>query len=712
MKFPQLLKILALVLVITAGAFTSAFAQAQGAQNTENVLVNSLVIPMDNTNQGPAATGAFNLRAYGLVNRLLQNNIPVKWAIKFNKATKDTTDFTATVTRVAGNDGVGSGSVNFAGGPFIVAPEYAALALAQVTAFNNLVGGTTDDVTVYQVTTQSVADIRYTVVHKPKIAVGPDGGNFGTGVDQAVFAEAGIPTTDYTSVPDDLVNSSSCFTLAVQAHSTSSAFVKNYQNFVSNGGNLLLQCASINTFENNPFSGHFQVTNNYTVWGTNDNTDVTGGTLQYPNAGMPFNQFIGDINGDQDGAITDYINPTGSNFTNGNLISVRNSGGTTHNGSVANAYIATVSDLLPTVPGGNVFELGGHDYNRGQGNANLGNLNGKRMILNTIFVPVTRPCSNLSVPSVEGYKSVALGPTGPNGDVNGNGQLDSGDTVIWTVTYINRGLAPASNFQIADVIPTTPAPGFTLNTAVGTTVTVTALGTSGLTVATRNVGYTGAGNNNLLNAGGVLDANGKITITIPTKLGPAAPAGIWANQSSATGTNVSGNVLSDDIDQNHPVTYPGGNINPPANSVHQIILPTIDPTLVSTFRVTAAQASVTGRVLTPAGYGLSHAQVSIVNPATGASKSVFTNPFGFFTITGIDVGQLYSVAASAKGYEFLDAHSFVVNDDVAGLVFTASYPADVKDPIDTPVKTGLPPAKSDPAPALKTLTKGSTRIAY
>ncbi|MEP6848257.1 MAG: carboxypeptidase-like regulatory domain-containing protein [Acidobacteriota bacterium] len=711
MKFPQLLKILALGLVITAGTFTSAFAQAQGAQNTENILVNSLVIPMDNTSQGPAATGAFNLRAYGLVNRLLQNNIPVKWAIKFNKATKDATDFTATATRVAGNDGVASGSVNFAGGPFIVAPEYAALATAQITAFNNVVAGTTDDVTVYQVTAPTVADIRYTLVHKPQIAVGPDGGNFGTGVDQSIFDEAGIP--NYTSVPDDLVNSNSCFTLAVQAHSVSSTFVNNYRNFVNNGGNLLLQCASINTFENNGTAaagpGHFQVSNNYSVYGTNDGTEVTG-TPVYPNPGMPFNQFIGDLNGNQDGAITDFFSAS-ANFIHGNLVAAAHSNGTPNGGSNPNSYIATVSDLFASV-GGHVFELGGHDYNRNGGNTVLGNINGKRMILNTIFVPVTRPCSTLSVPSVEGYKSVALGPTGPNGDVNGNGQLDSGDTVIWTVTYINRGLAPASNFQIADVIPTTPAPGFTLNTAVGITVTGTGTGTSALTVATANAGYNGAGNNNLLNAGGVLDANGKITITIPTKLGANAPAGIWANQSSATGTNVSGNVLSDDIDQNHPVTYPGGNINPPSNSVHQIILPTIDPTLVSTFRVTAAQASVTGRVLTPGGYGLGHAQVTIVNPATGASKSVFTNPFGFFTITGIDVGQLYSVAASAKGYEFPDAHSFVVNEDVAGLVFTGSYPADVKDPIDTPVKTGLPPAKSAPAPALKTLTKGSTRIAY
>ncbi|MGH9819857.1 MAG: hypothetical protein ACRD43_06780, partial [Pyrinomonadaceae bacterium] len=204
MKFPQLLKVLALALVITTGALTQhAFSQAQDpAEDLQAVPVGSLVIPMDNTNQGPAATGAFNLRAYGLANRMLQNNIPIKWAIKFNKA-KDAVDFSATVTRIAGNDGPASCtnpttcSVNFAGGPFIVAPEYAALATAQITLFNNLISGTADDVTVFKVTTATNADIRYTLTHKPLIAVGPDGGNFGTGVDQSLFDEAGIP--NYTS---------------------------------------------------------------------------------------------------------------------------------------------------------------------------------------------------------------------------------------------------------------------------------------------------------------------------------------------------------------------------------------------------------------------------------------------------------------------------------------------------------------------------------
>jgi hypothetical protein len=57
----------------------------------------ALVIPMDNTNQ--AVGTPFNLKAYGLVNRLLQNEIPVQWAISATKA-KDGVDFSVAAERL------------------------------------------------------------------------------------------------------------------------------------------------------------------------------------------------------------------------------------------------------------------------------------------------------------------------------------------------------------------------------------------------------------------------------------------------------------------------------------------------------------------------------------------------------------------------------------------------------------------------------------
>lgn len=65
--------------------------------NIQTITSGSLVIPMDNAMQ--SVSGYFNLKAYGLVNHLLQNNIPVKWAIKAGKS-KDGIDFSADAQRV------------------------------------------------------------------------------------------------------------------------------------------------------------------------------------------------------------------------------------------------------------------------------------------------------------------------------------------------------------------------------------------------------------------------------------------------------------------------------------------------------------------------------------------------------------------------------------------------------------------------------------
>ena len=66
------------------------------ASNLQLIPAGSLVIPMDNDKQnlGPLL---FNLAAYGLVNDLLQSDIPVKWAILAGKA-KDDPDFSADAT--------------------------------------------------------------------------------------------------------------------------------------------------------------------------------------------------------------------------------------------------------------------------------------------------------------------------------------------------------------------------------------------------------------------------------------------------------------------------------------------------------------------------------------------------------------------------------------------------------------------------------------
>ncbi|MCC6328585.1 MAG: carboxypeptidase regulatory-like domain-containing protein [Acidobacteria bacterium] len=636
----------------------------------ENIPAGALVIPMDNVNQGNAAGTTFNLRAYGLANLLLQNNIPVKWAIKPGKA-KDAADFSANVTRISGSAGVaGPSNVNFSGGPFIISADYDTQSLRDlITSFN--AGGT--DVVVYKTNAATTADIRYLLTHKPKIAIGPDGGNFGTGVHQDVFDAAGIP--NYESVTDDIINMNSCYTLATQAHSTSSQFVNLYKQFVISGGNLLLQCASVNTFENNA-NGHFQTTNpGYDVFGTNDDTDVNT-ALVYPEGAMPFNQFIG-ILANQDGAVTEYRYASGAAAANDNRISVRNSG------NQSAKMVATVSELSGAgAAGSTVFELGGHDYSRTNTGASLiERLNGQRMILNTVFVPVTRPqACGLQQATVNGYKSVRR-----FNDRQGGPPLVPGDTLEWTIDYVNNSPVAVSNFNIRDEVSAIDGSltGNLTLVAGSNTVTIT----SGGAVATRNTNYDGLGNDptsDLLAPGASLPVGGRIqvkvrmTINTTTSTGDPLPNGtiLW-NQTLAHGAQIVGEVKSDAIDWTNTSIF--GVDTPPADSFLQFQNAAIlDPTIARIKTPTAAEASIEGDIRTASGAPIANAMVSVVNASNGQVKTARADASGRYVIEGLPVNNVYFVSVRHKLYSFGGGPvTLSITDSVTGVDFTGS-PVQVK----------------------------------
>ena len=640
----------------------------------ESIPAGALIIPMDNIHQGNAGGTTFNLRAYGLANLLLQNNIPVKWAIKPGKA-KDDIDFTANVTRISGIGGsvAGPASVNFSGGPFIIPAEYDTASLRNLlTTFND--GGT--DVVVYKTNAATLADVRYTLTHKPKIAVGPDGGNFGTGVHQTLFDAAGI--SNYVSVTDDIINTTACYTLATQAHSISSDFVNLYKQFVLSGGNLLLQCASIRTFENNA-NGHFQTTaQGYDIFGTGSVDFATGAavntTLIYPEGAMPFNQFIG-ILANQDGAITEYAYAAGGSAANGNRVSVRNSE------AEASKFVATVSELLGAgQAGGAVFELGGHDYTRIETGASaIERLNGQRMILNAVFVPVTRPAScGLQQATVIGYKSVRRFNVRQGGPA-----LIAGDTLEWTIDYVNNSPVDVTSFNIRDEVDVVDGVNYGNLTAVAGSNQVTVL--SGGATATANPSWDGVGNDatsDLLAPGAFLPVGGRIQIKIRTTIDLLGPGGlphpdgqILYNQTLAHGTQIVGMVKSDAIDWTNTTIF--GIETPPADSFLQLQnVGILDPTIARIKgQPTAADASIEGEVRTNAGNPIANALVTAINAATGSSKAIRTNSLGRFRIEDLEVGNVYIVTVTHKRYRFDDSvFTLTLHDTVSGLAFIGTEP--------------------------------------
>ncbi len=87
----------------------------------------------------------------------------------------------------------------------------------------------------------------------------------------------------------------------------------------------------------------------------------------------------------------------------------------------------------------------------------------------------------------------------------------------------------------------------------------------------------------------------------------------------------------------------------------------------------AATASVNGRVVDAAGRGISGARISVADLGNGGTYTVVTNPFGYYTVPDLQVGEFYLLTVAHKRYVFSDnSRSFTLNDNLAGINFTAN----------------------------------------
>jgi uncharacterized repeat protein (TIGR01451 family) len=673
-------------LIVFLSSALVAYPQA-GTSQVEQIEFNSIIIAMDNQRQGDTdgaggCTGPdFNLRAYGLAVRLLHANVPLKWAIK-NKATKDEADFSADVTQLVGNIGGGinvggqdctTETVNtpFAGGPIIIPAQYRAAALQVIQNFNAL-SDANEDVRVYNVNTNFVAPIRYTLTHKPFVAVGPDGGGFGSNVYTALLNSAGLlQNTHYGFVENNVFQTNACVTLAAQAHASDDAinYIGTYRSFAESGGNLLLQCKSVNVFENAPIpNGRFQTTLGWTTFGDSGG-EVNEIVNTFPNPAMAFNQFVGNL-ADGRGNVSEYQLAASSVFQNGTLIAARNN--STGN---TNKYVATVSRIGNSLAGGNVFELAGHNYSGSDSQVSgsaLERTNGNRMALNTLLIPAVRTGCNLSINSVQAFKSVEM-----SNDINGNTVPNFGDTVEWTIRYINDGVGTITNFQITDSLDTLPTapPGTNRLAYVPLSITVAATGAS--TSASANMGYNPNTVLTMLAPGAQLAPGGMITVKIKTVV---QGFGTILNQASGTGTGISSAVLTDTTDTTTSGTVSGYPVACPGNCLPQNLYSAPgtnqDPTGIDLGAIpTAAAADVGGTVSDYTGRGISRELVMLQNGSTGEVKYATTNTFGRFLFKDVAVGEFYLVSVVSKRYTYqTPSFNFDLVDNVTDIVFTAQAP--------------------------------------
>jgi gliding motility-associated-like protein len=338
----------------------------------QTIPAGSFIIPMDTTLQNivPAGQAPFNLKAYGLVNEFLQNGIPVKWVIRSGKDLNDI-DFTSEAERFSPSY-MSESKIDFRGGPFIVPDTVVPCGLST----SQIIQKYGNNVTAYRMVNAAAADVKYTLTHRPKIAVFNNGGN--QLIHTRILDAAGI--TDYDVMDAaDIANLINCYTFVSEPHAevdeVSQEVINGVKAFVLNGGNFLAQCHAIETYEGR---GLFQTTAG--IIDINTTVDHL-----YNNPDMSFSQIHGNLQENEGGSIHNWTLDSGSNWKpeTYKIVSHLNS----------DTVVATGAHLTgPSAPGGNVFYLGGHDYSKGgkKGSVDLTKLarvNALRMYLNAALIP-------------------------------------------------------------------------------------------------------------------------------------------------------------------------------------------------------------------------------------------------------------------------------------------------------------------------------------
>ncbi len=350
------------------------------APNNKTLATGSFVIAMDNNNQSNGAN-YFNLKAYGLVVHLLNNQVKVKWIIKAGKA-KDGIDFSVNASRIKPTTAAGL-VLDFRSGPFVIQSADVAGVSALVDAYNNTLA-VADRVKVYQTNAAVLVDERYDLTgFKPKAALLNNGGNWD--IHRDFFLDAGITggmntantaATNWSkAMAADLL--SSCYTFASEAHWEQSKEVEAkaatdaVKAFLVAGGNALAECAAVRTYEN---AGRFHSTGGINS-ATENKFNGALSTLVYPNADLSYTQFQGAINIDNGGSLKNWT--YSGSLKNNQHDHVR--------GPVANPNIgAAVSKLSTAGKGGLIFYLGNHKFDNQK---DITVINGERMYLNAFLTP-------------------------------------------------------------------------------------------------------------------------------------------------------------------------------------------------------------------------------------------------------------------------------------------------------------------------------------
>ena len=87
----------------------------------------------------------------------------------------------------------------------------------------------------------------------------------------------------------------------------------------------------------------------------------------------------------------------------------------------------------------------------------------------------------------------------------------------------------------------------------------------------------------------------------------------------------------------------------------------------------AAHVSISGRTVDSFGNGIGGSRITVMDPGTGEVYSGISNPFGYYTVEGMEAGNFYFVTVSHKRYTFADnTRTYNLDEDLHDVDFIAN----------------------------------------
>jgi hypothetical protein len=177
------------------------------------------------------------------------------------------------------------------------------------------------------------------------------------------------------------------------------------------------------------------------------------------------------------------------------------------------------------------------------------------------------------------------------------------------------------------------------------------------------------GNAGCSNVGTLAPANHLVTCNVdPT------PGTLYVSDFGSSATSGSGTLLNIAFQVTN--TAPIAGVSPltltdvEVNQLGGPLDPTAIPGSVTVLAPTAANVSVSGRVLTSTGSTVAGARVTIADAQAGTSRTAITNSFGYFSFDEVASGNNYILSTTAKRLSFA-SQLLQVTDTITGVEIIA-----------------------------------------